>query len=852
MPRRAHVKEHAPPLQALLFWQLCLICGILGLLAPRWPEAAVLGLGLVFWADSRLHPLHPSPSSPQLPLPPLPLLSGRRLGLCAVALVCFFLAYYGHLQAMPQATILPAWAVPTDKAKTPPRLRAVVEKVQGLTDQRLRITLVNATLDSLPEGETLPGKLLWTWDKAPSRPVEGQTWAFSLPLTPITGFKNRGLADWSFTARSQDHQWRMWSKEMRGAPEILPQSKAQPAALKRETLRQSFMQILRSGDSPATAAPALTQAQAILPALLFGDRSALHTHTIELFTKATLVHSLALSGQHLAVTLLLAAGLIACVGRFHAPLFLHLPRAKAIMLCALPLALLYLWLGAAPASLQRAACMMGVLSLCLWRNTSMTTLDILCAAVLCLLVLNPLSVFDLGLQLSVVCVGSIGLMMPMLRSIPHFGLPDMGSTPSTRALIGQQCGTFARTLCCICAISCAIQIALLPLSLLLFHTASPWFFLNVLWLPVLGAVVLPLTVLALGLAALHLPAAAHLCTVVAVWPCEWLLRLLEWLSAKGLLDEILFLRPHWTALLGYTALLLAAALLWKRPRLSPASKRLALAGALLLLVGPLLRYRAEASPSVSLRMLDVGQGQALALELPHGKKFVIDGGGSPSPRFNVGQTLLSPTLTFNSPPRVTALINTHSHTDHLAGLLYLNKYFQVQDWQDNRSLVAGDQVLLSQHPRLILEVLHPPKDKKYSGENNNSLVLRLVLESPEGRHGLALIPGDVEHKAIADLLAQKYDLQADVLVLPHHGSKTSFSPALYDAVRPQIALVSYGAYNRYGCPAPKVIEALTQRHIRVFKSAEDGQVRLLWDISEGRIRLKKPVDKAGYSMIETL
>lgn len=837
MPRRARAGEHAPPLQALLFWQLCLVCGILGLLAPRWPEPCLLGLGLVFWADSRLHPW---------PLPGRDL--GRSLSMCAVALACFGLAAWTHLYLMPQAATLASWAVPAETGKTPPRLRGVVEKVQGLTDERLRITLVAVTLDSLPEGETLPGKLLWTWDKAPSRPVEGETWAFSLPLTPISGFKNAGLADWSFVARSQDHQWRMWSKELRGNPEALPHSKAQPAALEREALRQSFVQILRYGDNPAQAPPALTQAQAILPALLFGDRSALHSHTIELFTKGTLVHSLALSGQHLAVTLLLAAGLVACAGRFHAALFLHLPRVKAVMLCALPLALLYLWLGNAPASLQRAVCMAGILSLCLWRNTSMTTLDILCAAVLCLLVANPLSVFDLGLQLSVVCVGSIGLLMPLLRSLPHMGA-DLTAAPSPRTALKQKCGTFARTLCTICCISCAIQIALLPLSLLLFHTASPWFFLNVLWLPVLGAVVLPLSALSLGLTALHLPAAAYLCSLVAVWPCEWLLWLLEWLNTKGLLDEILFVRPHWTALLGYTALLLAAALLWKRTRLSPASKRLALAGALLLLVGPFLRYGAEASPSVSLRMLDVGQGQALALELPHGKKFIIDGGGSASPRFTVGQGLVSPTLTYNSPPRVSALINTHPHIDHLDGLRYLRTHFQVQDWQDNHTLAAGDQMLLSQNPRLLLEVLHPPRDQRYSGENNNSLVLRLVQEGPEGRHGLALIPGDVEHKAIADLLSQGHDLQADVLVLPHHGSKSSFSPALYDAVRPQIALVSYGEHNRYGCPSPTVIEAMNQRRIRVFKSAEDGQVRLVWDISEGRFRLKKPIDKERYNML---
>lgn len=888
--------QSVQPVQPLLFWQTCTLCAIAGLLALHWPAPAITAIALLIWTDTALHPVQPATSA----------YTSRRATLrLVIVLCCFSGAWYVGTRVLPPQELLPPWV--TGLASTPagqtnnfagqassataPRLYGVVDKVQGLTDNRLRITLHNVMLTAgtnpiLPMGAISPstathsptttgeptvtgpsplrGKVVWTWDSPPdsTRPVVGETWTMRLPIHSTEGYTNIGLSQWGFASRTQEEFWRVWNKGQRGSPQHLPEaSTASTTALWRESLRQRFFALvavspqLDAQSSPpkssyaATAAPAtpatvsttattataaqtapsFTQAQAIVPALLFGDRSALSTTTVTLFTKATLVHSLALSGQHLGVTVLLAGLCVGLLAYCVAGTFLRVPRRTLIVVCALPLALLYLWLGNAPASLQRAACMLILVAFCLWRHRTMTSMDIVCGALLCLILLEPLAVFHLGLQLSALCVISIALVMPLVRACTPS--PSIRQRPIiVRMSLHTGC-IIARILC----ISCAIQIALLAVNLLAFHTASMWFVLNIVWLPVLACVVLPCSALALACTAVNLPSLAQGFVALATWPCDMLLHLLHWMDAYGLFNEPTFVRPHWTSLLGYAAILVAVSLLWRRKGLSSASRRLALAGALLLFMGPVLRYTNAVLPAVEINMLDVGQGQALVLDIPHERRLLIDGGGSFSPRFDIGKAVVAPALTYNRAPRAAILINTHPHLDHLKGLEYLQKTFQTQVWLDNSSLVAGDSLHLSDTPPLRLDVLHPPKDFQTSSVNNASLIMRLVAGRGDTQIGLVLFMGDAEAQAISTLLATGAELQAEVLVVAHHGSKTSYNPALYDAVRPRIAMISHALQNRYGSPSPLVLEALEERGVQVYRTGLHGQITTRWNIKDGSL-----------------
>lgn len=853
-----------PPLAPGLLWQSWLLCWLLGLLAARWPGPALCAGLCVLVADSRLW---------RLP---------RLLVGCAVAL----------LGCVTAQALLPAFPVPPVleqlyEERTPPRhwpvLEARVSDVRTLPEQRLRISLTDLHLQQ-PDDQTLtrlPGNLAWTWEQAAAFPLPGQTVRLQRKLLPVDTQRNFDLTDWGFWWHSHGTGWRIWSRGTGGQPAV----DGAPSTFARQRLEliRKFLAVLLPGRDdllpPAAASPSgltaaappqlpaaapstpsaapVPQGKAILLALLFGERFLLETPTVKAFNAGNLSHSLALSGQHLLVAGLAGMLLVWLAVRMHPGLYLWRPRTVLIPLAACPAALAYLWLGNAPPSLLRAAGMLLLLATAmalahlrcmplpqtLRERLPSSGLDVLCCTLLCITVISPLSVFDTGLQLSALCVSVIccatPLMGQLLRRIPR-------TSPGQRLL---------RSLASILLVSFFIQLALLPLSLLLFNNSGLWFLLNVFWLPVLGTLVLPGAFLGLGLSLCGLgPAAALVLDVVAL-PCQWLVDGLLFLQTQGWLSVPPILRPHWTALPAMACLFLALALRAGRPGLPPAGKRLLICGLLLACVGPALRLHHSLVPRLELSVPDVGQAQAVLLRLPHGQTLLVDAAGSMSRSWNPGRELLLPLLACNARPGLDAIINSHPDIDHAGGIPPLLAAFPEalllhngqpgsgqmgHIWQatlqkrKNAPLHAGDTLQLGDpEDGLALHVLHPPRPAPgaYVWEGNSaSLVLRLVHNG----HGLALFPGDADGAALRHLLASGRDVQADVLLAPHHGSDSSFLPEFLTAVRPRLVVASCGAFNRFGHPGKQLRQWLEEQHIPLLQTGRHGHVRVTWPLSGDR------------------
>jgi competence protein ComEC len=124
-----------------------------------------------------------------------------------------------------------------------------------------------------------------------------------------------------------------------------------------------------------------------------------------------------------------------------------------------------------------------------------------------------------------------------------------------------------------------------------------------------------------------------------------------------------------------------------------------------------------------------------------------------------------------------------------------------------------------------IEVLHPPENMSRLSSNDGSLVLRFLVDGK----GMVLIPGDIEAEGMDLLLSQPVDLGADVLILPHHGSASSWSEDLYDRVDPRLAVAAAGWNNRYGFPATRVVESLEQRGVEVLTTGVEGAVQVRWE-----------------------
>jgi competence protein ComEC len=785
----------------LLPWQPCLLAAVAGILALGHPEAALAGFLLL-----TLFP-RPAPRRPRTFHLVLAFLTG--LGAAHLAL------------PTPPATI-PAWVADG----RPQALVGRVVEVEARPEGRLACLLAAVRTDGADQEQPpLPGRLGLTIDAPAFRPLPGDLLAVTARLRPTRGFSNPGGTDFAFLRRLEGVFFRAYVRGNKEGGITRLKESADGLATTRESLRRLTEEALTP---PPDATAADRAGRAMVLALIFGELSDFSTQDLDLVRRASLTHTLALSGMNISYVAILGFALVWLAGRVWPRLFLGLPRPYLALLVTAPLAVGYCWLGASSPSLYRAVCMFAGCGLLFFFGRRLPLFDGLFLALAGMLALSPLIAFDARLQLSALAVAGIGLFLqPVATLAARWRLPRALRLPLLSIL-----GILWTSLCA--------EAAVLPVLARIFGewNCNPW--INVAWLPVLGFIVTPLALLGVAVLPLTaLSAAGTALLLAAAWLCQGLMRALAWLDARGLLLSTPVLRPAWPEMLGCFGLLAGLALVVagrKRPLA-------ALVVSLGLLVGPAAwRGLTDGRDSVGLTVLDVGQGQAVAIDLPGGRRLLVDGGGLFG-AFDVGRSVVGPVLTDGRPPRLEAVMASHPHTDHIKGLVYLLQHFAVGRYWDNggvpegalaapigqavadraiphAALAAGDRLDLGHG--LALAVLHPGQADDLSG-NNGSLILRLTWN---GR-GLAILPGDAERGVLRRMADSGTPLGAEVLVLPHHGSSSSLSRRFHAAVAPRIAIASCGDNGHY--PSAKVVQSLALLGCPTYATRRHGAVTVRFD-----------------------
>jgi len=262
------------------------------------------------------------------------------------------------------------------------------------------------------------------------------------------------------------------------------------------------------------------------------------------------------------------------------------------------------------------------------------------------------------------------------------------------------------------------------------------------------------------------------------------------------------------------------------------------------------------SHTVTATFLDVGQGDACVVELPHGRVMVVDGGGSFDPGFDPGRRIIAPWLWRQGIRRIDLIVLSHPHPDHANGLATLVEQFPVGEvWTNGEETTQPGTVALLAAARRRGVALGTPRRLELGGaeieplapfdesgqlasdpartENDNSLVIGV-----RWRERQLLFAGDLEADGEAALLERAGGrLAADVVKVPHHGSRTSSTEPFVRATHPTVAVMSVGERNRWGFPHPAVVERWRSAGARVMRTDRDGGVTVSVD-GRGRVAVE--------------
>jgi competence protein ComEC len=664
--------------------------------------------------------------------------------------------------------------------------------------------------------------------RKPMRLLPGERWQMTVRLKAPHGNSNPGGFDFELWLWEQGIQATGYVRTGTNdaAPVRLEQTWQHPVEQLRYKVRDAIFVRMASRESTSDAFKHSSEA-GIVAALVTGDQQSIDRADWDIFRATGVAHLMSISGLHITM---FAWGAVLVVGglyRRSTRLCLAYPATNAALLGGLMLATGYAVFSGWGVPSQRTILMLAAVTLLrlFGKRWPWPTVWMLACAVV--VVVDPWALLQAGFWLSFVAVGVLFATDLSANTSQHAGRDQADvnalSKPSLFAVIKKKLWMSGRE-------QFIITLVLAPLTLLLFGQVSvvgllanafaiPWVTLVVTPLAMLGTLFSPIWDLT-GLAVhvlgrfLALLATLPFATVSVAVP-----HLLA--SAVAVLGGVFLVLP-WPWQLRLLGLpLLLPVILWQAPR--PVDGQFELIAA------------------------DIGQGNAVILRTAK-HTLVYDAGPRYSIDSDAGHRVLVPLLRATN-EKVDAVMLSHRDIDHSGGIKSVLRMHpkakfissiegthELQSIRPVQRCVAGQTW---QWDGVDFVVLHPSASDYDSPQKSNAMSCVLRISTPQAS---VLLAGDIELAQETKLVREQKTLNSYVLLVPHHGSKTSSSPAFLDAVKPQLAVVQAGYRNRFGHPAASVVERYNERNIKVIDTAHCGALQ--WSSSTPKeTRCQRDIDK---------
>ncbi|MGZ5011604.1 MAG: DNA internalization-related competence protein ComEC/Rec2 [Methylobacter sp.] len=623
----------------------------------------------------------------------------------------------------------------------------------------------------------LPSKLRLSW-YYPDQPIKaGQQWVFTVKLKRVHGTMNPGGFDYE--------RW-LFTEDVGATGYVRPSPK--PVLLGRDSGWSSISMWRQTITDQLSSALGSSPSLALIKALTIGDGNSVTQEQWEVFRKTGTTHLVVISGSHIGLIAGLVYFLVLKLWTWTG--YSAWSPQKVAAFSAVLVAVFYAGLAGFSVPTQRSVVMLSVAMAAIILQRNSRPYSVLSIAMFAVLIVDPLAVLSAGFWLSFLAVAVI-----------------IYTVSGRLGRLGHVWGGIK--------INWATSVGLSPLLLLFFQQISLIAPLaNLIAVPIISLLVVPFSLLAVIIMFILPVAASKLFYLV-----DQVLQGLWWLLVQ-LAELPMASISH--ALPSYWALLFAVpGILWLLAPVGIPARWLSLVMFL-----PLVFTDAKRPEIGDIRMtlLDDGQGLSAVVQTSH-HLLVYDTGAKFSEESDMGQSVLLPFLRSQGIDNIDSLIISHGDNDHIGGAIslmhgintkqVLTSVPQLLSEYAPSECVAGQSWLWDE---VRFTMLAP--QQAFVSENDNSCVLKI-----QSKHGTVLLTGDIE-AAAESWLIKTYgeELKADVLIAPHHGSKTSSTAEFLQTVQPDYVLIPAGYRNQFGHPHKNVLARYRQVNAKWLNSADSGAI----------------------------